>query len=225
MDRWGAARDERAGDERAGDGRAETTLVLDTVRLPSRRRPPGSRLPRRALALAAVVVVTLVLVAVAVGSDGFRALTDPARSGSGAPRAAAGSSESSGSAAPSSPAPDPAAHPDRSAGPVRSPGPDVPSPSGERSGGTSAGPGSGSASGSGGDILGPGDAGEPVTRMQRMLYSIGMYHGHRFGSYDEDTAAAVRAFQRWSTVAAAVAADPPGRYGPATRTALERVAP
>ncbi|MFJ7205798.1 peptidoglycan-binding protein [Streptomyces sp. NPDC098789] len=210
MNRAGGTRDERAGDERA-----ETTLVLDTVRLPSRRRPPGSRLPRRALALAAVVVVALVLVAVAVGSDGFRALTDPARPGTGAPRAIAGSAESAGSAAPSSPEsrPAPATHPDRSAGPAPSPG------SGEPSGGTTTptGPVSGT--------LGPGDAGEPVTRMQRMLYSIGMYHGHRFGSYDEDTAAAVRAFQQWSTVAAAVAADPPGRYGPATRTALERVAP
>ncbi|MDJ0385817.1 peptidoglycan-binding domain-containing protein [Streptomyces sp. G-G2] len=64
-----------------------------------------------------------------------------------------------------------------------------------------------------------------MTRMQRLLCSIGLYHGHRFGSYDEDTTAAVRTFQQWSTVAAAVVADPPGRYGPATRTALERLAP
>ncbi|MFZ3475894.1 peptidoglycan-binding domain-containing protein [Streptomyces sp. 4.24] len=210
MENGGAARDERAG---------ETTLVLDTVRLPSRRRPSGPRLPQRALALAATVVLALVLLAVALGSDGFRALTDPARPGAGAPRAAAGSA---GSATPS-PEPDPAAHPDRSAGAARSPGPGHPSPSEDRSGGTPAGQGAGSGSGAG--TLGPGDAGEPVTRMQRMLYSIGMYHGHRFGSYDEDTTAAVRAFQQWSTVAAAVAADPPGRYGPATRTALERVAP
>ncbi|MFD7033406.1 peptidoglycan-binding protein [Streptomyces sp. NPDC059917] len=209
MDKGGAAGGERA---------EETTLVLDTVRLRSRRRPPGSRLPRRALALAAAVVAALVLLAVALGSDGFRALTDPARPGTGAPRAAAGSAESAGSAAPASPEPDhAAAHPDRSAAPARSTGPAAPPPSG----GTPSGPGPGS----GADTLGPGDAGEPVTRMQRMLHSIGMYHGHRFGSYDEDTAAAVRAFQQWSTVAAAVAADPPGRYGPATRTALERVAP
>ncbi|MFZ3491994.1 peptidoglycan-binding domain-containing protein [Streptomyces sp. 5.8] len=64
-----------------------------------------------------------------------------------------------------------------------------------------------------------------MTLMQRKLYSIGLYHGHRFGSYDEDTTAAVRKFQQWSAVAAAVAADPPGRYGPATRASLERLAP
>lgn len=73
-------------------------------------------------------------------------------------------------------------------------------------------------------MLGPGDEGQSVTLMQRKLYSIGLYHGHRFGPYDEDTAA-VRTFQKWSTVAAAVAADPPGRYGPATRASLERLVP
>ncbi|MFE3553400.1 peptidoglycan-binding protein [Streptomyces sp. NPDC059193] len=208
MDKGGAARDEQVG---------ETTLLLDTVRLPSRRRPAGPRLPQRAFALASAVVVALVLLAVALGSDGFRALTDPARPGAGAPRAAAGSAGS----ATLPPETDPAAHPDRSAGATRSPGPGHPSPSEKRSAGTSAGQGADSGAGT----LGPGDAGEPVTRMQRMLYSIGMYHGHRFGAYDEDTTAAVRAFQQWSTVAAAVAADPPGRYGPATRAALERVAP
>ncbi|MFZ3491995.1 hypothetical protein ACODT5_01915 [Streptomyces sp. 5.8] len=72
----GAPRDERAG---------TTPLVLDTVRLPSRRRPPRPRLPLRAVVLAAAIVVAVVLIAVAVGSDGFRALTDPARRGAGAP--------------------------------------------------------------------------------------------------------------------------------------------
>ncbi|WP_169790887.1 peptidoglycan-binding domain-containing protein, partial [Streptomyces pathocidini] len=73
--------------------------------------------------------------------------------------------------------------------------------------------------------LRPGDSGAAVTTMQRQLYSIGLYHGHRYGDYDADTEAAVRRFQEWGTVAAECSVDPRGVYGPATRRALEREAP
>ncbi|MGW8953903.1 peptidoglycan-binding domain-containing protein [Streptomyces sp. NPDC055709] len=64
-----------------------------------------------------------------------------------------------------------------------------------------------------------------MTAMQRRLYSIGLYHGYQYGTFDSDTEDSVCRFQQWATVADLVRADAPGTYGPATREALTRLAP
>ncbi|MFE0104604.1 peptidoglycan-binding protein [Streptomyces sp. NPDC059009] len=100
--------------------------------------------------------------------------------------------------------------PPSSRGPAR-PTPSHPAPSASSSSPASASP-----------TLKRGDRGAAVEAMQRQLYSIGFYHGHRYGEFDADTEKSVRRFQSWDAVADQVASDVPGTYGPATKAALDR---
>lgn len=71
-------------------------------------------------------------------------------------------------------------------------------------------------------VLKRGDSGTEVTAMQRKLYRLGFYHGHRYGHFDDATEESLRRFQTWAAVADDVVGDKQGTYGPATRDALER---
>ncbi|MEV6009667.1 peptidoglycan-binding domain-containing protein [Streptomyces sp. NPDC051976] len=67
-------------------------------------------------------------------------------------------------------------------------------------------------------LLQQGDVGPAVSELQRRLTEAWCYHGDIDGDFDQHVAHAVATFQMWY----AVTGDPPGVYGPNTRTALER---
>ncbi|MGW1076382.1 peptidoglycan-binding domain-containing protein [Streptomyces sp. NPDC002537] len=102
----------------------------------------------------------------------------------------------------------PSAAPSSSAGPRESTSPQKPPPS-PSSPGTP-------------NVLRQGDSGSAVEVMQHMLHQLGLYHGHRYGHFDDATEESVRRFQTWAAVADDVKDDEQGTYGPATRTALVR---
>lgn len=100
----------------------------------------------------------------------------------------------------------------------------TPSPSGPNRPGESASspPGRQPAPTENATVLKRGDSGTEVTAMQRKLYRLGFYHGHRYGHFDDVTEDSLRRFQTWAAVADEVVGDEQGTYGPATRDALER---
>ncbi|WKK24334.1 peptidoglycan-binding domain-containing protein [Streptomyces olivoreticuli] len=71
-------------------------------------------------------------------------------------------------------------------------------------------------------VLKQGDSGPAVEAMQHMLHRLGLYHGHRYGLFDDRTEESIRRFQTWAAVADEVKDDEDGTYGPATRSALLR---
>ncbi|MFC9943372.1 peptidoglycan-binding domain-containing protein [Streptomyces pratensis] len=68
-----------------------------------------------------------------------------------------------------------------------------------------------------GTTLRRGDRGAEVSELQRRLEEIWVYRGPTDGDYSERVEEAVAEFQRWVSVRS----DPPGVYGPETRSALE----
>jgi hypothetical protein len=68
----------------------------------------------------------------------------------------------------------------------------------------------------GGTVLQPGSQGPEVAQLQQDLTALGLFRRPPDGTYDEETRAAVQAFQAQY----AVAGDPPGVAGPATLEAL-----
>ncbi|MCC9737972.1 peptidoglycan-binding protein [Streptomyces sp. MNU89] len=62
-----------------------------------------------------------------------------------------------------------------------------------------------------------GDEGAEVLRLQQQLREVGVQTAPLNGSYDQPTEAAVQNYQSMRRIEA----DPPGVYGPATRSALE----
>lgn len=66
------------------------------------------------------------------------------------------------------------------------------------------------------DVLRPGDKGEKVQRLQRILKLLGHYGGELDGSYGPQTTEAVKAFQK------AVGLEPDGVAGPKTLEALRK---
>lgn len=69
------------------------------------------------------------------------------------------------------------------------------------------------------DVLRPGDKGEKVQRLQRILKLLGYYDGKIDGSYGQKTTGAVKAFQKANGL------EEDGVAGPKTLEALRRVRP
>ncbi|MFI1952494.1 peptidoglycan-binding protein [Streptomyces xinghaiensis] len=89
--------------------------------------------------------------------------------------------------------------------------PSAPSP--PEAGGPSGTAGTGDA----GRTLRRGDEGAEVLRLQQRLREVGIQTAPLNGTYDQPTEAAVQNYQSMRRIEA----DPPGVYGPATRSALE----
>ncbi|MGW1085334.1 peptidoglycan-binding domain-containing protein [Streptomyces sp. NPDC002596] len=68
-----------------------------------------------------------------------------------------------------------------------------------------------------GPTLQPGDHGPAVAELQRRLQEVWLYQGPDNGNYSDRVASAVRAYQSRKSIEG----DPPGVYGPSTRSALE----
>ncbi|POX36134.1 peptidoglycan-binding protein, partial [Streptomyces sp. Ru73] len=69
----------------------------------------------------------------------------------------------------------------------------------------------------GADVLSEGARGPEVAELQRRLAQLDLYAGPADGRYDDGVTAAVARYQRTY----GETGDPPGVYGPATRTSLE----
>ncbi|MEU0836653.1 peptidoglycan-binding domain-containing protein [Streptomyces sp. NPDC005969] len=68
-----------------------------------------------------------------------------------------------------------------------------------------------------GRTLQRGDHGPEVTELQRRLREVSLYHGPDNGNYSDRVESAVRVYQSYKSIEG----DPPGVYGPSTRSALE----
>ncbi|MEV7234274.1 peptidoglycan-binding domain-containing protein [Streptomyces sp. NPDC051020] len=218
----------------ADDPRTDTMAVdlvgpVDPVR-PRRRRPFA------ALAVGAAVIGVVGTAAFAGGlfggdvnrdSERDRALPsarvssvpDAPLSPDASPSASASASASSSPSASASPSASvsasgsPSLSPSASAASTRPPAPSA-STMVSQSTGTSTAPSPGKPQGR---TLQRGDHGPEVAELQRRLREVRLYHGPDNGNYTDRVESAVRVYQSYKSIEG----DPPGVYGPSTRSALE----
>ncbi|MEU0132544.1 peptidoglycan-binding domain-containing protein [Streptomyces sp. NPDC006296] len=136
------------------------------------------------------------------------------------PSSASPSTAPSPSASASVPAEAPSASPSSSRSPSASPSPTVPQPPSPSASATEAPTAPVAAppvEEVAGTTLRRGDRGPEVSELQRRLQEVWVYRGPDDGTYSAQVEQAVAEYQRW----ASVRSDPPGVYGPETRSALE----